>query len=194
MTTEQVLARLEPPEVKHVTQKGKMLHGVVVDMPIDGIKQHVDPFAFKKNGGVFVSKEHAEKLLVQLLEAGKASVSQPVLVAKGNMSLSGAPATESISVQDARAIVDRLTSGFDRRMRDRVHVLATTDELPTKIKQWLGDAVNESEHDIPAVYWAGNTYIVAENTVRRSHGRRPAKQAEDDVVFDQAARGRAGGQ
>lgn len=51
------------PLVTHTTTKGKTLRGFIVrGMTLDGVKASIDPYALKKDGGVFVREQHKDKL------------------------------------------------------------------------------------------------------------------------------------
>jgi len=54
--------QVAPNIVEHTTAKGKVLRGVVrKDMTLDQAKAY-DPYAFKKDGGVFIREQHLDKL------------------------------------------------------------------------------------------------------------------------------------
>ncbi len=74
-----------------------------------------------------------------------------------------------ISVEDAGAIVRRILADVDARSTERVRVIPSVAMLPPQIQQWLDNEVNEQDHDVPAVYWSGNTYIIAENLRSEAH-------------------------
>ncbi len=151
-------------EVKHITGKGKELTGYVVDLPLNVVKERIDKFTFRKDGGLFVRKEHAEKLQQVLQElAALPSGASFSIVGNSNAARRGSPAATPVTVQDARSIVNRLIAGLDVRSRDRVHVVPAVADLPQEIQDWLESSVKEEDHDIPGVYWAGQTYVVAGN-------------------------------
>lgn len=51
------------PLVTHTTLKGKVLRGYIVrGMTLDEVKASIDPYALKKDGGVFVREQHKDKL------------------------------------------------------------------------------------------------------------------------------------
>ena len=51
------------PLVTHTTKKGKVLRGYIVHgMTLDEVKASIDPYALKKDGGVFVREQHKDKL------------------------------------------------------------------------------------------------------------------------------------
>lgn len=51
------------PLVTHTTLKGKVLRGFIVrGMTLDEVKASIDPYALKKDGGVFVREQHKDKL------------------------------------------------------------------------------------------------------------------------------------
>lgn len=74
-----------------------------------------------------------------------------------------------ISVEDARAIIGRIIANVHARSTERVRVIPSIAMLPPQIRQWLDNEVNEQDHNVPAVYWDGNTYIIAENLRSEAH-------------------------
>ncbi|MFD3300236.1 LPD38 domain-containing protein [Aquipseudomonas alcaligenes] len=111
---EQAAAQVEKlvtdaPIVEHTTAKGKVLKGVIVtDMSLDDVRDKLDKYAFRKDGGVFVRQEY---------------IARPDAGAAANYSLS--PATRE--AYEAR--IDELFAGAAPSNTAGVRVVDRSDVL-----------------------------------------------------------------
>lgn len=132
------------PIVEHVTKggAGKTLRGVIVtDMTLAEVKEKLDKFAFKKDGGVFVRADY-----IQRPDADDPRFSSGA---------TGATLT-TLGRGDVEQITARLVTEAAVARR---FVFSSWEELPQAIKDRAA-AQGAKPGEIKAVHWQGKTYLV----------------------------------
>lgn len=135
------LLQTDAPIVEHVTKKGKTLRGVIItDRDISWIKDNLDPYAFRKDGGVFVREQYIKK----------ADSDGPVF-SRGSAGASG-----FVSRGDVEQLAIRKMGKGTVSARFRFLDYA---QLPPQIKD-AAAAQGAKPAEIKAVHWRGITYLV----------------------------------
>ncbi|HMY39688.1 MAG TPA: strawberry notch C-terminal domain-containing protein, partial [Marinagarivorans sp.] len=99
----------DAPTTIYTTKKGKDIEGVIAKgVSLEEIKRHVDPYAWPRNGGVFVRLKHVER------EAG------PKFSLGENGGL--------VSDEEVRAVINRVQSNFGAKLK--ITAVASAVELP----------------------------------------------------------------
>lgn len=120
------------PLVTHTTAKGKVLRGYIVQgMTLDEVKANIDPYALKKDGGVFVREQH------------KAKLPKPAAGSSGR-----GPAASQTWKNEGKSPADLIAEKAQSAGRELAVQVAEESreqdfrpsEIPQAVEQWAADA------------------------------------------------------
>lgn len=134
----------DAPIIEHTTAKGKVLKGVIVtDMSLDDVRDKLDKYAFRKDGGVFVRQEY---------------IARP----QANYRLNSS-AAKGIPLFSARAIANRVMAATGLNAT----VVNTEADLPADLQAQIKR--DKATGRVAGVYHNGAAYLVASNLRDTKH-------------------------
>lgn len=120
------------PLVTHTTAKGKVLRGYIVrGMTLDEVKASIDPYALKKDGGVFVREQHKDKLPKPAASSGSRGPSASQAWKNEGKS----PA--DLIAEKAQSAGRELAVQVSEESREQDF---RPSEIPQAVEQWAADA------------------------------------------------------
>ena len=163
-----------PEIIEHVTGRGKVLRGIVrTDLTLDQAKE-IDPYAFRKNGGVFIREKHLGKLTAKPNRENSAAESQQVEPKTSETSeQKGSPETPAREPAKPRVVEAGtpfgVVAGTSKQRRREINAEAAsiinsgrelTDADRAILRQYsgnggCGDSLNEfyTDPDVAAAMW-----------------------------------------